>query len=228
MGNIIVQKFIGNIALFASNKIVNNGNSILDGDIALIGTTLKGFPPGKINGKRHIHNNFVTACIIYIQLYYRLGVQNGYSTSNIIPYDADITGYKFTVGTGSINNINASPNVYYFTQNVILNGSIYIDGLNQEKTLQGQIIFVISLDFISSQSNIILLNGALSSNIFWIISNNVQIGSNSQFHGTIIAHRDIYVSPNTKIDGSLWSLAGSIIINNNNITSIQKLIDKGK
>lgn len=66
--------------------------------------------------------------------------------------------------------------------------------------------------------NVVLLNGAKASNVYWRIGGTTTIGTNSQFAGTVVSTQNIQLQTGATVQGRLISLAGNIQLDANSIT----------
>lgn len=70
----------------------------------------------------------------------------------------------------------------------------------------------------ASNSEIILINGAQSCNVFWQVGSSATLGTNSVFAGTILALTSITDSGGSTVDGRLLARNGAVSLNNTDIT----------
>ncbi len=70
----------------------------------------------------------------------------------------------------------------------------------------------------SSDNNIVLLNGAKASNVYWSIGEYIIISGNSQFVGNVVANSNILLQNGATVQGSLFSVAGNIVLNASNVS----------
>jgi hypothetical protein len=109
-----------------------------------------------------------------------------------------------------------TPGVYYSAAAAAITGTITFDGQSNSNSL-----FVIRLvGALSTAANVKmnLINGALASNIYWVIVGAASLGANTIFVGNIISNAAISIGVNCKIYGRLFGI-GAISINNSIILS---------
>jgi hypothetical protein len=81
-----------------------------------------------------------------------------------------------------------------------------------------QFIFQTATTLITStNTNIILLNGAQAGNIYWQIGSSATLGSNSSFSGQILAYASISVATNVNVVGRLYAQAAVSFTGSDNI-----------
>lgn len=102
-----------------------------------------------------------------------------------------------------------TPGVYDVASAATISGTLTLDGLGSTTSL---FVFRIAGDLTTlDPTNIVLTNGALSSNVFWLAEGDVNIASNNNFSGTAFAHNgDINVGIGTSINGRILSNLGNI------------------
>ncbi len=110
-----------------------------------------------------------------------------------------------------------TPHVYNMNAAALLTDTLYLDGLGAVGS-----VFVIriigSLTTRSSQQ-VILVGEAQAKNVFWLVDGAVNIGSGSNFSGTIVANGAITLNEGVILNGRALSTAGSITTQDVNITS---------
>lgn len=69
----------------------------------------------------------------------------------------------------------------------------------------------------SSSSQIILINGAQSSNIFWAVGSSATLGTSSVFKGTIMAYSSITLTTGAEPDGGALARVAAVTMDTNTI-----------
>lgn len=164
-----------NFAFFTKNgTFTNEGFSNITGDIGTDAGLLAGFPPGVVYGQIRTENpvtmqagdDVITACNYFA----------GLSCALILPIN---------LGGGQL----LGPNVYCMGAASTLTGELKLDAQNNPNAL---FIFQINGAFSAAAlSKVVLLNGATFDQIYWLINGAVELGTTSEFQGTIIANGDI-------------------------------------
>ena len=70
----------------------------------------------------------------------------------------------------------------------------------------------------AANSHVVLIGGALASNVFWQVGNAATLGATSVFKGTIMAEQSISVGTGTTLDGKALASAGSVTLEANTAT----------
>jgi hypothetical protein len=69
----------------------------------------------------------------------------------------------------------------------------------------------------SSNSNILLINGAQASNVYWQVGSSATLGTNSNFVGNILASDSITLNTGADITGRALALGAAVSLDNNTI-----------
>lgn len=102
-----------------------------------------------------------------------------------------------------------TPGVYDVASAATISGLLTLDGLGSTTSV---FVFRIAGGLTTiDPTNIVLANGALGSNVYWLAEGTANIASNNNFSGNVFAHNgDINVAANTTINGRLLSNLGDI------------------
>jgi len=172
------------------------GASIITGNVGTNVGALNGFPPGIIIGQTHVANAVSAQAAI--------DVDNAYMALSPVTCGS-------TIGTTLGNGQLLTPNVYCLGAASTLNGTLTLDGQGNPNAL---FIFKINGAFATGGlSNIVLINGASWSNVYWQINGQVDLGAASSFKGTILADGAINLLLGAVIQGRALSRAGAINLN---------------
>jgi hypothetical protein len=121
------------------------------------------------------------------------------------PAVADIGGQTLT------------PGVYCFPSSAAITGNLTLSG-------NGVYIFKIGSTLTTAAgpgaSNVILTNGASSSNVFWAVDSSATLGTGSVLKGTIIAFTSITATTNAAVDGRLLAINGAVTLDTNKISVV--------
>jgi hypothetical protein len=107
-------------------------------------------------------------------------------------------------GTGSFGGLTITPGVYTCTPTVLIPSGTNV-------TLSGSGVYVIRTKGGITQSadtQVILTNGALAKNVFWVAAGTVDIGTNATMQGVILAQTNIAVKTGAKVNGRLLAQTG--------------------
>lgn len=185
-------------ALFTTNGPVTNvGITNVTGDIGTNNGTVVGYDPLLVVGAIHAVPDATTAlCAI--------DLVNVYTYLNTLPIDIELL-YPAQFGNGLV----LTPHTYLLDAATFLNDSLYLNAEGNSSA-----VFVIKINgalTTSVYSNIILINGAQSKNIFWVVNGAVSINDFSIFKGSVVANNGA-VNLNTGVimDGRILTTTGAL------------------
>jgi hypothetical protein len=197
----------GNFALFTAAGAFNcTGASVVTGDVGTAEGAFNAFPPGTLIGVKHVLDPISTQASVDVKVAYS---------------DLFARTCGAVIGTTLGNGQVLSPNVYCLGAASTLNGDLILDGEGDPNAL-----FIIKIDgalSTNANSNVILINGASSCNVYWQINGalgqGAGFGINSTFRGIIVANGAISFSSGAKLYGSALTQAGAISLSDNLITA---------
>jgi hypothetical protein len=186
-------------ALFSSNGAVSNsGITTITGDIGSNNGSVTGYNAGNVTGTIHALPDGSTAqCAA--------DLATAYSYVNTLPYDIELL-YPAQFG----NDLVLTPHTYLLNAATVFTGNLYLNAEGNSNA-----VFVLKLNgalSTSTYSNVILMNGAQSKNIFWKIEGAVAINNYSTFRGTIICNNGALGAINTGVvlDGRALTTTGAL------------------
>lgn len=196
----------------ASSKVTNSGNTIVNASVGAAGGPVSGFPPGVC--RREIHNQtpLATQAIADARLAYEFLASQANTGSLPSP--------------GNLSGITITPGVYTINSNAQLNGTLTLDGQNQENP-----IFIIR---VTGNLNVVkafydLENNAAGINLFWVVDNEVKIHRGASALGNIFSKNNISMEEGAQLQGRLISVSGEVNLANNILNhpaDLQILLDK--
>jgi len=134
-----------------------------------------------------------------------------------------VTAYNTAAGEGPTSPIAAdlggqtlTPGVYNSGSSIGLTGALTLNAGGDPNA-----VFVFqagSTLTTASASQINLINGAQSCNIFWQIGSSATLGTGSTFRGTIIASASITVTTGVTVDGRVLARDGAVTLDTDTIT----------
>ena len=178
-------------ALFTSVGAFNSvGATSVTGNIGTNMGAFTGFPPGTLEGQIYLADSVSAQAAI----------------------DLD-SAYSYLNRLG--NEEVLSPRVYFIGDAAILTGDLILDGQGNSGAL-----FIIRINgslTATAFSNIVLINSASLSNVYWQINGAFALGDSAVFKGTVLANGAISMGINSALFGKGLSVGGAISLNNNTI-----------
>jgi hypothetical protein len=187
-------------ALLAASTITNVGASVITGNLGLYpGTSVTGFPPGIITGRRDVTNTSAHAA----------------QTAALAAY-IDLQGRTpaTTQGPGNIDigGTSVAPGVHAYTSSLAITGTVTLNG-----TSSSVWIFQVGSTLTANAGSVVLLTGgALAKNVFWQVGSSATLDATSTFAGTVIAQASVSLAgaAGTNVAGQLMALTGAVTISN--------------
>jgi hypothetical protein len=190
-----------NFILFTgAGAVANTGISTITGDVGSHAGAIAGFgSPSVLTGTIENTNSITEQAALDLAAAC-VQLQN-------IP--ATITDHSTIYG--NVNGETIYPGVYSAAAAVAITGTLILDAQGDPNAM---FIFKITgaLNSVAG-ATVILANGALSDNVFWIAVGAVALGANTTMVGTAIAYPGaVSLGAGSTIGGSLYSTAGAIAI----------------
>ena len=188
-------------AVLAGAGITNTGPTAVTGDLGTFPTTsMTGIASITVNGANHAGD----------------AVTQGAKTDLV-------TAYNTAAGEGPTSPIAAdlggrtlAPGVYKSASSVGLTGTLT---LNAGGNPNAVFVFQAGSSLTTaSGSNVVMINGAQSCNVFWQVGSSATLGTGSTFRGTIIALTSITVTTGVTVDGRVLARNGAVTLDTDTIT----------
>jgi len=189
----------GSFVLFTNaGALTNVGASKVTGNIGTNAGAYSGFNPTILFGESEVANGVSAAAVPEVSA--------AYDSFNAITCTSTLTS---PLGAGQI----LSPGVYCLGGETALTGDLILDA-----ALDPNAIFIIKINGALSTaglSNIVLINGAQVSNVYWQIGGAFTTGASSTFLGTVVAAGAIELLEASIFQGKALTTAGAITLHNN-------------
>jgi RNA polymerase sigma factor (sigma-70 family) len=187
--------------VLAGAGITNTGLSAITGDIGA-------FPTVAITGLASL----------------TIGGTNQAGTAVTQQAKADLaTAYAASAGkastatiSGDIGGRTLGPGIYDAASSIGLTGTLTLDGHGDPNA-----VFILragSTLITASASQVALVNGARSCNVFWQVGSSATLGTGSTFRGSILALTSITVTTGVTIDGRVLARNGAVTLDSDSIT----------
>ena len=202
----VVLNSAGTFAVLAGSTVTNTGASVISGNVGVsAGSAVTGFPPGAvINGSIHAADGTAATA------------QNDLTTAFV-----DAAGRPCPGGNalpGDIGGRTLLPGVYCATSSLGVTGTLTLNGNGSSGA-----VFIIqvgtALTTATGNSTVNLINGAVASNVFWVIGSSATLGTNTVFAGTIMAQASITLTTGAVLNGRSLARTGAVTLANNSVTS---------
>ena len=186
-------------AIYSTNGAVyNSGVTYITGDVGSNNGSATGFNPLFVTGAIHpIPDGSTAQCAI--------DLLSAYNYIDTLPYDIELL-YPAQFG----NSLVLTPHTYRMNGAATFTDTLF---LNAEGNANA--VFVIQINgaiSTSTYSNVVLMNGAQSKNVYWKIEGAVNINNYSIFRGTIICNNGALGAFNTGVtlDGRSLTTTGAV------------------
>jgi type VI secretion system secreted protein VgrG len=188
-------------AVLAGAGITNTGPTTVTGDLGTFPTTsMSGTASITVNGANHAGDAVTQGAKTDLVTAYDTAAGEGPTT----PISADLGGQTLVAG------------VYNSASSVGLTGTLTLDAGGDPNA-----VFVFqagSTLTTASASNVLMINGAQSCNVFWQVGSSATLGTGSTFRGTILALTSITVTTGVTVDGRVLARNGAVTLDTDTIT----------
>jgi hypothetical protein len=180
--------------IMATSAITSTGPSTINGDVSLDpGTSMTGFPPGKVNGSIHV-NDLVSAQA-------RADLLVAYNYFKNLPPGTTISA---GADLGALYPLGIPPGTYTSGSTMLVSTPLVLDAKGDPNAVW---VFQIGSS-LTTGASISLTNGAQAQNVYWVSTSDATIGVGTIFYGTIVSGRDVTAVTGATIYGRI--LAGAI------------------
>ncbi|GAB3956111.1 hypothetical protein GCM10027614_67330 [Micromonospora vulcania] len=190
-------------AVLAGSTVTNTGPTTITGDLGLSpGTSVTGFPPGRVTGTQHVADTIAAQA--------KADLTTAFDNAAARPSTATIP-----VELGGTTRI---PGVYESPAGTFgITGVLTLDAQNNPDAV---FIFKAASTLITaSASHVELINGAQSSNVFWLVGSSATLGTYSVLRGTVMALASITVTTGTTVDGRTLARTAAVTLDSNTIVA---------
>jgi hypothetical protein len=186
--------------LFSSNGAISNtGATYVTGDVGSNTNSPTGYNATFVDGILHLVPDGSTAqCASDLLLMYNY--------VNVLPYDIELL-YPAQFG----NNLVLTPHTYFMNAAATLTDTLYFNAMGNVDA-----IFIIQINgalTTNTNSNMVLMNGAQSKNIYWKVEGAADISANSIFRGTLICNNAAIGNSGVMLDGRALITTGALSTN---------------
>jgi hypothetical protein len=192
-------------AVLGASTVTNTGPSVINGDLGVSpGTAVTGFPPGTVNGTIHAADAVAAQAQSSLTAAY---IDTAGRACQMVLTGQDLGGLTLT------------HRVYCFSSSAQLTGALTLDAQGDPNAV---FIFQIGSTLTTaSGSNVNLINGAQSCNVFWQVGSSATLGTTTTFRGNILALTSITATTGATVDGRLLARNGAVTLDSNTVTRAQ-------
>jgi len=119
-----------------------------------------------------------------------------------------------------LGGLTLAPGVYNDPSSFAITGALTLDASGNPNAVwifqAGSTLTTTALST-TSNSQILLLNGAQAANVFWQVGSSATIGTLSSFVGSILAEASITLTNGANVEGQLLALNGTVTLDTNDI-----------
>ncbi|MDP9100031.1 MAG: ice-binding family protein [Verrucomicrobiota bacterium] len=192
--------------VLGASTVTSTGATTVNGSVGVApGSAITGFPPGiVVNGAIHAadatatqaHADYAAAYTAFAGL--------------VSPPANDLTG-------ADLGGMTLRPGVYRYATSATSGGILTFDA--QGDSTARFVIQIGTTLITSSNSSVVLINGANARNIYFQVGSSATLGSGSSFIGNILAYASVTTVSGTNLTGRLLALTGAVTLDSNSVTS---------
>ncbi len=193
---------VAGFAILAGSTVTNTGLTVITGDLGLSpGSAVVGFPPGIVNGVKHVDDP--TAALAKLDL---TTAYNNLKGRSLAPISV----------SGNLGGRTLAPGLYKSTSSLeISSGDLTLDARGN-----GSAVFIFQMASTLTTTSgraVILSGGARAANVFWQVGSSATLGTTSAFKGTIMADQSISLNTGATLNGRALARIGTVTLAGNAI-----------
>jgi len=196
----------GNFSVLGFSTVTSTGATSIVGNVGVSpGSAVTGFPPGIVT-----HGAIHRADPAAVQAKKDLAV--AYNTLAAMTPTQQLSGQN-------LGGLTLTPGICHFNTSAQLTGTLILDAQNDPTAV---FVFQIGSTLTTApNSAVVLINGALGSNVYWQIGSSATLNTGTAFKGSIVAFTSVTVSHGvTLLPGRALAANGAVTLDTNSITTV--------
>jgi hypothetical protein len=181
-------------AILAGSTVTAPGTIAVNGDLGIYpGTSLSGFPPSTVNGTKNLGNPASLAAQASLLI--------AYNTLFNLPPGVSVSG--------NIGGTTLTPNLYTSTSTLaVSSGNLTLDAQGNPNAVW---IFQVgsALD-VTPGLEVLLINGAQASNVFWQVGSSATIDTTAVMQGNVLAQASITTNAGAMLNGRALAITAGV------------------
>lgn len=191
-----------NFAVLAGSTVTNTGPTVVTRGLGLSpGTSVTGFPPGTVVGATHVADGIAAQA--------KTDLDAAYNDASSRPITATVPV--------ELGGTTKTPGVYGSAAGTFgITGTLTLDAQGRPNSV---FIFKAASTLITaSASNVVLINGARSAKVIWLVGSSATLGTNSVLRGNVLALASITVTTGVLVDGRTLARTAAVTLDTDTIT----------
>jgi Ice-binding-like/IPTL-CTERM motif len=179
--------------------VTNTGATTVNGSVGVSpGSAVTGFPPGSATGGIHAGDAAAGQA--------QSDMNTAYNSITLMPCNTDLTGQN-------LGGLTLTAGVYCFTSSAALTGTLTLDAQGNPNA---SFIFKIGSTLTTaSSSNVVMINGGSTCNVFWQVGSSATLGTTSNLAGNILALTSITLTTGAGLSGRALAHNGAVTLDTN-------------
>nr|AIC65766.1 ice-binding protein 6 [Chloromonas brevispina] len=190
--------------VLGASTVTNTGGTMITGDCGVSpGSAITGFPPGQTSGTMHLDDGAATAG--------QNDAHAAYTNFMNTATTKDISGQD-------MGGMTLLPGVYGYSSSAGNGGTLTLDAQGNPAAIF--IFKIVSSLVTASGSQVVLANGALACNVFFVVGSYATLGTGTNLAGSILAMTSITATTKATVMGSLLAITAAVTLDTNVVATM--------
>jgi hypothetical protein len=191
-------------AVLGGSTVTSTGLTTVIGDLGVSpGTSVTGFGPGMLMGTQHLNDSIAVQA--------KVDLDAAYDEATARAHDPILVAAE-------LGGQTLLPGLYRSAATIdITSGDVTLDADGDSAA-----VFVFQMTTtltIVAGNEVILINGAKASNIYWQVGTSATLGANTVMAGTVMVDQSVTLNAAARVDGRVLARAGAVTMDTNPIVS---------